>query len=55
MLWERDGLLGEKKLELRLSGLGAIHNKWGSIRIMFDDDWGEMARGTKRVSFTHHK
>lgn len=35
MLWERDGLLGEKKLELKLSGLGAIHNKWGSIRIMF--------------------
>lgn len=27
---------GEEKLELTFSGLGAIHNKWGSITIMFD-------------------
>lgn len=24
-------------------GLGAARNKWGSIRIMLDDGWGEMA------------
>ena len=35
--WERDGLLREKKLELKLLGLGAIQNKWGSIRVMVDD------------------
>lgn len=33
---------GEEELELKLwgGGLGAIHNKWGSIRIMFDGDQG---------------
>lgn len=36
-LWERDGLLWEGELELKLSGLGAIQSKWGSIRIIVDD------------------
>lgn len=42
-------------MELKLSGLGAIPSKWGSIRIMVDDGWGEMAPGTWRVKLTHHK
>lgn len=46
---------GREKLELKLSGLGAIRSKWGSIRIMADDGWGEMAQGTRRVKFTHRK
>lgn len=44
-----------EKLELKLSGLGAIRSKWGSIRIMVDDCWGEMAQGTGRVKFAHQK
>lgn len=56
MLWERDGLLREKKLELKLLGLGAIQNKWGSIRVMVDDGRGEMAGVCARtVRFTHCK
>lgn len=48
-------LLREEKLELKLSGLGAIWSKWGSIRIMVDDGWGDMAQGTKRVRFSLHR
>lgn len=46
---------GREKFELKLSGLGAIRSKWGSIRIMVDDGWGEVARGTRRVKSAHHK
>lgn len=56
-LWERDGLLSEEKLELKLLGLRAIRNKWGSIRVMVDDDRGEMAgvMSEEGVRFTHGK
>lgn len=45
---ERDGLLREEKLELKLLGLGAIQHKWGSIRIIVDDGWG--GGGVKRLA-----
>lgn len=34
-------------------GSGAVRHKWGSIRIMVDDGWGEMAPGMKRGSGLH--
>jgi len=39
---ERDGWLrgGGIGAQIVGGGLGAIHNKWGSIRIMFDGDQG---------------
>ena len=44
-VWERDGLLREEKLELKLSGLGGIRNKCGSIRTVVDDGWSENGSG----------
>lgn len=42
-------------MELKLSGLGTIRCKWGSIRIIVDDGCGEMAQRTRRVRFTHRE